>query len=233
MPKAGKFDFPFFDVDSTVNKLKKFHEVIGSDETTREIIADTLGMSITGGGFGDLIASMKKYGLVQIGGGKVIVTDRGKLAIYGEPREVEQAKSQAVKNIELFREIAKQYGKSPQTDQIKIFLRQKANVDIVKAKKIAPKVAKIYKKVAKYITSAEKLAPPTKEPMLKAPSFGRRDMIVQPEPSVVELLKIQFGDVYIQIPSDAKSLDSIRLAKDALDFMEQRLLKEQKEKKTN
>ena len=190
-------------------------------------------MSLKGGGFTYLMAAMEKYGLILTGGGNVTITERGKLALYGEPREIEQAKSQAVLNVELFRDIARQFGKNPQVDQVKIFLREKANVDITKAQKIAPRVATIYKKVAKYITSAEKLAPPTKEPMLKAPSFGRRDMIVQPEPSVVELLKIQFGDVYIQIPSDAKSLDSIKLAKDALDFMEQRLLKKQKEKKTD
>lgn len=189
-------------------------------------------MAIKGGGFTYLMAAMEKYGFILTGGGNVTITDRGKLALYGEPREIEQAKSQAVLNVELFRDIARQFGKNPQVDQIKIFLREKANVDIAKAQKIAPKVTKIYKKVAKYITSAEKLAPPIEEPMLKAPSLGRGDTIVQPEPSVVELLKIQFGDVYIQIPSDAKSLDSIKFAKDALEFMEQRLLKEQKEKKT-
>lgn len=231
IPKAGKYDYPFFDIDFAIKKVKEFHEIIGSDKTTREIVAETLGMAEKGGGFAYLIASMEKYGLIQTGGGNIIVTDRGKLAMYGEPREFEQARSQAVASVELFREIAKQYGKTPQTEQIKIFLRQKANVDIAKAQKIAPKVAKIYKKVSKYITSAEKLAPPSKEPISKVPSLGRRDMIVQPEPALVELLKIQFGDVYIQIPSDAKSLDSIKLAKDALEFMEQRLLKERKEQK--
>ena len=68
------------------------------------------------------------------------------------------------------------------------------------------------------------------EPKVEVPSFGRSDKIM-PEPSVVELLKIQFGDVYIQIPSDTKSLESIKLAKDALEFMEKRL-KEKKEQKT-
>ena len=215
-----------------MKKLKKFRETAGTDTVTRETVADTLHMAVKGGGFTYLIAAMEKYGLILTGGGNVTITERGKLALYGEPREIEQAKSQAVLNVELFRDIAKQFGKNPQVDQIKIFLREKANVDIAKAQKIAPKVTTIYKNVAKYITSAEKLAPPLKEPMAQAPSLGRRDMIVQPEPSVVELLKIQFGDVYIQIPSDKKSLDSIKLAKDALTFMEQRLLKEGKQQKT-
>jgi hypothetical protein len=214
-----------------LKKLKKIREIAGTDTVKRETVADTLHMALKGGGFTYVIAAMEKYGLILTGGGNVTITKRGKLALYGEPREIEQAKSQAVLNVELFRDIAKQFGKNPQVDQIKIFLREKANVDIAKAQKIAPKVATIYKKVSKYITSAEKLAPPTQEPKLEVPSLGRSDIMVQPEPSVVELLKIQFGDVYIQIPSDAKSLDSIKLAKDALEFMEQRLLKDKSEQK--
>jgi len=214
-----------------LKKLKRIRETAGADTVKRETVAETLHMAAKGGGFAYLVAAMEKYGFISTGGGNISITKRGQLSLYGEPREIEQAKSQAVLNIELFRDIAKQFGRNPQVDQIRIFLREKANVDITKAQKIAPKIATIYKKVAKYITSAEKLAPPIREPMAQGPSLGRRDMIVQPEPSVVELLKIQFGDIYIQIPSDKKSLDSIKLAKDALTFMEQRLLKEQKQEK--
>ena len=226
MPKAGKYDFPFYDVDSMVKKLKQVRETAGIDTVKRETVAETLHMAKKGGGFTYLIAAMENYGLIQTGGGNITLTERGKLAVFGEPREIEQAKQQAVLNVELFRDIAKQFGKNPQDDQIKIFLREKANVEIAKAQKIAPRVTTIYKKVSKYITSAEKLAPPTQEPKVGVPSFGRSDQIMQPEPSVVELLKIQFGDVYIQIPSDAKSLDSIKLAKDALEFMEKRLMEQ-------
>lgn len=233
IPNAGKYEYPFFDVDSVLKKLRDIRETAGTDTVKRETVAETLHMALKGGGFTYLMAAMEKYGFIQTGGGNVVITERGKIALYGEPREIEQAKSQAVLSVEMFRDIANQFGKNPQVEQVKIFLREKANVDIAKAQKIAPKVATIYKKVSKYITSAEKLAPPTHEPKVEVPSFGRGERVtmVQPEPSVVELLKIQFGDVYIQIPSDAKSLDSIKLAKDALEFMEQRLLKEVKEKK--
>ena len=233
LPKAGKYEFPYFDLDHVIDKLKEYYDVVRTDETTREVVAETLNMSKTGGGFLYLVSSMEKYGLVQTGGGNVTITKLGKTILYGEPSEIKKAKAEAVTKVDLFKELRDQYGKDAQLEQIRAFLRQKANVDVVKAQKIAPKVDKIYKKVSNYIIPAQKLVPPSKEPMLTVPSEGRRDMIVQPEPSVVELLKIQFGDVYIQIPSDAKSLDSIKLAKDALDFMEQRLLKKQKEKKTD
>jgi len=233
MPRVGKYECPFFDLDACIDKLKELHGKTQSYQIKRNLAADALNMAEKGGGFAYLISSMEKYGLIQTGGGDLTITDLGKIMMYGEPKEVEQAKSKAVINVELFGEIAQKYGKNPQTDQIKLFLRDKANIDVAKAEKMAKSVDKIYKKVAKYITSADNLAPPQPEPTrLEVPSLGRSDTItmVQPESSVVELLKIQFGDVYIQIPSDAKSLDSIKLAKDALEFMEKKL-KEKKEQK--
>jgi hypothetical protein len=237
MPKAGKYEYPFFDLDGCVDKLKLVHEATKSDQTTRTVVAEALNMVEKGGGFAYLISSMEKYGLIQTGGGNITVTELGKILMYGEPKEMEQAKSNAVANVELFREIAQKYGKTPQVEQIKLFLREKANVDVAKAQKLAQNIDTIYKKVSNYITSAEKLAPPSKEPMSRVPSLGpstgRSDTFMQPEQNKTELLKIQFGDVYIQVPSDTSSLESIRLAKDALEFMEQRLMKERKEKKTD
>jgi hypothetical protein len=234
MPKAGKYEYPFFDLDACISKLKELHGKTQSYQVARSLAADALNMSIKGGGFAYLIASMEKYGLIQTGGGDVTVTELGKILMYGELKEIDQAKSKAVANVELFRDIAQKYGKNPQIEQIKLFLREKANVDLAVAQKLAQNVDTIYKKVSNYITSAEKLAPPSKEPMARVPdlgpSTGRSDMFMQPEQSKTELLKIQFGDVYIQVPSDSSSLESIKLAKDALEFMENRL-KEKKDQK--
>jgi hypothetical protein len=232
MPKAGKYEYPFFDFDACLEKLKLFYEKTQSYQTTRSVVADALNMKEKGGGFAYLISSMEKYGLIHTGGGEVTVTELGKILMFGESKEVDQAKIRAVSNVELFREIAQKYGKNPQLEQIKMFLREKANVDIAKAQKIAPSVANIYKKVSNYITNANKLTPPSKEPMQGGPSLGRSDVSAEPEPSKKELLKIQFGEVYIQVPSGVGSLEAIKLAKDALTFMEQRLQEEMKEKKT-
>jgi hypothetical protein len=237
MPKAGKYEYPFFDLDTCVDKLKSLHEKTQNYQNTRSIVADALNMAEKGGGFLYLVASMEKYGLIQTGGGDATITELGKILMYGESKEVEQAKSKAIANVELFRELAQKYGSNPQVEQIKLFLREKANVDVAIAQKLAQKIDTIYKKVSNYITSAEKLTPPSKESMSRVPSLGpstgRSDTFMPSEQGKTELLKIQFGDVYIQVPSDASSLESIKLAKDALEFMEQRLHKEPKEKKTN
>ena len=230
MPLAGNYEYPYYDVDFALTRLKEIYDAVRSEQTTRSVVADALNMAEKGGGFTYLIAAIEKYGLIQTGGGNITITDLGKLAMFGEPKEVEHAKSKAAANVELFSEIASQYGKNPQLDQVTVFLRQKANVDIAKARKISPRVYKIYKKVANYITSAKKLAPTPKGSDSMLLGIGRRDKPMEPS-TKSELLKIEFGDVYIQLPSDVGSIEAIKLAKDALVFMEQRLLRKQKEKK--
>lgn len=229
MPKAGRYDYPFFDLDACVDKLREYYEILKTDETNREVVADTLGMKMKGGGFAYLISSMEKYGLVDTGGGNVTITKLGKTILYGEPSEIEQAKKKAVSNVNLFRELHERYGKDVQLEQIRAFLRQKANVDIAKAQKTAPKVDKIYKKVSNYIIPAKKLAPPS-ESVSKIPSIGRREMITQTEIGK-EPLKIQKGGLYIEISSDASTLENIEHAKDLLVFWENKLRNKQKKEK--
>jgi hypothetical protein len=219
------------DIDSVLSKLKKLYDVVKADEIERSVVAGSLSMAEKGGGFANLISDMEKYGFIETGGGKVIITDMGKLALFGTPAEIDHAKANAVSNIDLFRDLFQLYGVSPSVEQIKAFLRQKAFVDVVEAQKLAPKIDIIYKKLSKYITTAEspEIAPtPISE--VSGVGIGRGETMI-PEPKT-QPLKVQFGDVYIQVPADANSLESIKLAIDTLEFMRQRLQKEQKKDKT-
>jgi len=221
MPKAGKYDYPFFDLDSCIDKLREYHKIVQTDETTRVIMSETLHMSMTGGGFVNLISSMEKYGLIETGSNNVKITSFGKAILYGEPSEIQQAKKKAVSNIDLFRELYEQYGKDAQQEQIRVFLRQKANVDISKAEKIAKSIDIIYKKVLNYIVPAQKLGFPSL-------GSGRRDPITE---TTKEPLKIQKSGLYIEIASDPKQLENIEDAKEMLIFWEQRLKAKQKQEK--
>ena len=227
MPKAGKYDYPFFDIDHCVEKLQDYYEIVKTDETKRELVAENLGMSIKGGGFAYLMSSMEKYGLVKTGGGNITVTKLGKLLLYGESTEITLAKKRAVSSIALFRELHEQYGRNIQLEQIRAFLRQKANVDISKAQKIAEKVDRIYKNVSSHITPAKKLAPPSES----IPSLGRREISTQQEIGK-EPLKIQKGGLYIEISSDSNTLENIDHAKDLLAFWENKLRNKQKKEDT-
>ena len=222
MPKAGTFSYPINDVDAVIVKLKRLYEVVKTNEMERPVVAETLGMAERGGGFANLISDMEKYGFIQTGGGKVTITEMGKLALFGTPTEADHAKASAVTNIDLFRELCQLYGVTPTVEQIKAFLRQKAIVDVVEAQKLAPKIDTIYKKVSKYITSAES---PSAAPTPLSEDSGRREMMI-PDTGKTQPLKVQFGDVYIQVPADTDSLEAIKLAIDTLEFMKQRIQKE-------
>jgi hypothetical protein len=234
MPKVGTYSYPVNDIDTVLGKLRRFHDVAKTDVTERSIVAGSLNMAEKGGGFANLISDMEKYGFIEVGGGKVKITPNGKLALFGTPAEIEHAKTNAVTNIELFRELFRVYGGNPSMEQIKAFLRQKASLPVDEAQILAPKVDAIYKKVSNYITSAESpQAAPTPVNATGSigigasseASIGRRESMT-PE-TKTQPLKVQFGDVYIQIPADVNSLESIKLAIDTLEFMKHRLEKQQ------
>jgi hypothetical protein len=205
LPKAGKYDYPFFDLDSTLEKLKKAHDVIRSDEMDREVVASTLGMSITGGGFAYLVSSMEKFGFVKTGGGKLAMTERGKLALYGDDSEKKTMRSEGVLSVELFNELYSQYGRDVTIEQIKAFLRQKGNVPVEKAQNLAENVDKIYKNVANYIITADKLERPEVTPKAEmqqepqAPSLAVRRFDTQTENEKKDLIKVQIGSNYFEI----------------------------------
>jgi len=202
MPKAGKYDYPFFDLDACIEKLEQYYKIVQTDETSRELVAETLQMSMSGGGFVNLISSMEKYGLVETGKKNVTITSLGKSILFGEASEKEQTKKKAVSRIDLFRELYEQFGKDVTQEQIRAFLRQKGNVDISKAEKMAENIDTIYKKVSNYIILAKKLAPTFEGIDSKGSRFGRREIDTQNEEEKIDLLKIQYGNLYIEVPKE-------------------------------
>ena len=221
MPRAGKYDYPIFDLDSCIEKMIKFYQVLKSYEAERKVIAETLGMKALGGGFAYLISAMEKYGLIDTGQGKVVITDLGKTILHGESDEVAKAKSEAVQRLEIFNDMFEMYGVDVTEEQIRAFLRQKANAEIGEAQKTAPKIVAIYKRVSKYIKLAKTPARPSLAPPSEGGGVGRRETITPPEFAKSEPLKIQYGDVYIQVPPDDPK--AIALAIDALKFMQDRI----------
>ncbi len=208
MPKIGRYDVPFFDLDSAVEKLRKIHDVLRKDDMDRDVVASTLDMSMTGGGFSYLVSSMEKFGLIKTGGGKLTITEAGKLILYGNESERKEALSQAVLNVELFNEIYSQYGRDATLEQIKGHLRQYGNVPLERAQNLAEKVDKIYKNVVNYIVDAERLERPVEapapqsqmEPQAEPPSLVGRRFDTQLEKK--DLIKMQMGSTYFEFDKD-------------------------------
>ncbi len=216
MPKIGRYVYPVFDVDFALEKLREFRDTLKEDESTRTVLAETLGMSEKGGGFAHLVAAMEKYGLIRTGGGKIIVTDLGKTCIYGEEQEKEAGRTKAVANVELFHDIYSLHGPDAKVEQIRAFLRQKASADLAEAQSTASKVYKTYKKVANYLRPDDAVDHNTIAHEQPPQSFSENVSGLTKS----EALKIQYGDLYIQVPPDDEQ--AITLAIEALQFMRDR-----------
>lgn len=222
MPKAGKYDYPFFDLDLALEKLRTLHETLRQDEIDRSVVGETLGMAVRGGGFAYLISSMEKYGLIKTGGGKVTITPLGKIALYGEMEEKRRARNNAVFQVALFKELYEQYGKDVTEEQTRAFLRQKAFVDVAKAQKMAPQVNKMYKNLSKHISSAQ---PPSKPSTSMVEGEGRGETM----PILgTQALEIRYKGVVIQVPPD--DIEAVELAEKALAFMKKEMLEKKKTK---
>ena len=152
MPKAGKFEFPYRCLDDCVDYLRKSYDKTRTEVSSRDTFAESLGMSSRGGGFGYLIGSMSMYNLVETGGGAIKFTDLAKLILYGEPHEVATAKEKAVRSIALFAEIYDRFQTNFNEDQLRLFLRERAGVDIEEAKTLADGVQKILRRDLQYLT---------------------------------------------------------------------------------
>ncbi len=220
MPKAGKYDYPFYDLDSALEKLQMIHDTLRQDEVDRSVVAETLGMAERGGGFAYLISSMEKYGLVKTGGGKITITALGKVALYGESEEQQRARVNAVFQVALFKELFEQYGEGATEEQVRAFLRQKAFVDVAKAQTIAPIVNRMYKNLSRYISSAEAPTQPS-APMAKGE--GRSENLPAAE---TETLEIRYRGLFIQIPPN--DIEAVELAEKALAFLKKEMLEKKK-----
>ena len=226
MPNVGIYDYPSHDIDFCLEKLKTAHDKIRADEMQRDNVADMLGMSYRGGAFAGFISSIEKYGLVETAwGGKVTITDIGKLAIYGMLGEREKAKSDAVSNIELFQELYQKYGTNASEEQIRAFLRQEANVDIMKLQRMSEDVYKIYNNVAKYLIPVEQLEQVRE---MEPEGLDRRGEMVPDIDVKNQPLKLQFRGVYIQLPPD--DIEALEMAEKAIKFMKSVVEKSETEK---
>jgi hypothetical protein len=161
MPKAGRYDYPFRELDDCIEYLRKANELTKEHSFTREQFAAAIGQKVTGGGFAMLVGSMATYKLVDTGGGRVIYTDLAKKILHGLDKDKEVAKSQAARNIILFADIYDKFGASPTTEQLYRFLQDKANVDISEANHLAKEIGKLFNKVAIYLKTDASEVPAT------------------------------------------------------------------------
>ena len=151
-PKAGRYDYPTRTLDDCVDYLKKAWESSKSYVQPRDSFATAIKQSSKAGSFNQLVGSMAMFNLVETGGGEIRWTDIAKQIVHGKGEEVTKAKEQAARRITLFGDIYDKYGANFTDDNLRIFLKDNAVVDIAEANSLAPVVGKLLKKHVMYLT---------------------------------------------------------------------------------
>jgi len=152
MPKAGRYDYPSRDLDDCVEFLRTAYNNKKEYVMNRDSFAAAIGLSAKGGGFNLLVGSLSMFDLVDTGGGEIRYTDLAKTILFGEKDQIPKAMEEAVRKINLFAEVYDKYGANFTDDQLRLFLKDKAVVDIAEANSLAQTVGKSLKSHLKYLT---------------------------------------------------------------------------------
>lgn len=214
LPKAGKYDYPYRDLNDCIEYIRKANDIAKETSFSRDSFANAIGQSSRGGGYNLMVGSLAMYKLVDTGGGQIIYTDLAKKILHGLQKEQEESKAQAARNIILFADLYDKFGGSPSDEQIQLFLRDKANVDIVEAKEITKEVGKLFKKVAMYLK--------TNDTELSAKDDGGEKRMMQEQQdnqtvSSTESFKLGTG-LEIKLPKE-NTIEAWKKAKKAIDII--------------
>jgi hypothetical protein len=139
-------------------------------------------------GFGLLVSSMSMFGLIETGSGDIRYTQLGEIVLHGEPDEIANAKERAVRNIRVLADIFDKFGPNPTEEQIRIFLREKAFVEVSEASNLANAIGKLFKNCVQYLR-------PSKEGE-KRPLMGGERM--DNEIATYQLRTPDYGDIIIK-----------------------------------
>jgi len=138
-------------LDDCIDYLQKAYDKTKSFVMKRESFAEAIEQSPKGGGFGLLVGSMGMYKLIETGGGDIRYTELAKLALHGEPAERLDAREEAVRNVTLLADIYDKFGANVTEEQIRIFLREKAIVEVSEASELAIAIGKLLKSNGQYL----------------------------------------------------------------------------------
>jgi len=157
MARIGKYRYPVIDLDKAKEYLKVFMDKCKGDATRDVFVTEVLGLSPRSSRPIEIIAALSQYGLVTVSKGKITITERGKLAIYGEEDEQVKALAEAAKSVPLIRDYYAKYGSEVSIDKVRIFLREIAGAEVDEARREAPSIQRIISCGIKHITEAESM----------------------------------------------------------------------------
>src|SRR5438309_5257939 len=151
MAKLGQFDYPDYKFSRALEVVGKICDPSYRGEIGRSSLAELLQMSVKGGGFHMLLASIRDFGLIE-GSDQLRVTEIGKKAISGTLEEAERAKAEAFLNVGLFKELYQRSGTTvPEDEKLFVLLREITKEDPLKVKGQLKDVASTYSDGIRYL----------------------------------------------------------------------------------
>lgn len=232
--KLGIYHIPDLDPEKAVEYAKIIYD-FPEHRLSRQGFAEKLGIKRKSGWFGQILASLIKFGLAKVKGDETRTTELTEKLLNPKPNtnELKEAKWTIFNSIKLWEILyTKGIGKeSAEKEDFWVLLSEIEGIKGLDRKTVIKKTPSIQKRyiwALSYIGNADIERKPVK-PLLsppKASGLSRGEIIAQPETTTkTELLKIQYGDFYIQ----AKKED----AKDTLLFVAKKLGIKLIDKKTN
>ncbi|MGF3498680.1 MAG: hypothetical protein ACQXXL_03535 [Candidatus Methanosuratincola sp.] len=209
MPKIGIYDYPAIDLDEAIEYLKILKENCGGN-AKRETFSEAI--SKKGGWFNVIVGSMVDYGLIEVGQGRVRISELGTKILFGVSEDEKQtAKREAAEKIRLFSEISKTFPEGVDEQKLKLFLRDRTSADLETVNLESSKIYKIYSVTSKYLIPAEK---PSQKLQDEGPAGGKKIMgteIPMQVPSDVDLVvsSKDYGTIYVKDEIGVAFLDLI------------------------
>lgn len=143
MGKIGPYYYPDLQLGEGYNITKSIYD-FPQHSMSVKMMAEKLGISARGGWTGMIIASLKKYGLVD-GRGTLRATSLAeKLVNPKNNQEFIDAKKEIFEKIKLWTKIRKDYGQKALPSDFWAYLAEKIPVDRTIAQKKSEKIAKLY-----------------------------------------------------------------------------------------
>lgn len=228
--KIGKYSIPRFHLDSMLVATRKIYEQFNSDEISAEDIAPILGQKASSGGFLQKLADLRSYGLIEGKKDKIIVSELGKKATYGDDSEQTSAFEELVRNIPLWSKFLSKYGTSIKEENFWVDLARITGADRLESKKKAPAIRKAYLDDVKYTKSAGEPQTTLESGVVEGETAADRTWKMQVQSTAVKKASgyIWYPE-YGQSPIEIKDDLSFAIAEKVLEAIKLDLKKKQKE----
>ena len=196
---VGKYRYPVKGVDHVVGHLKRVIDRVPSRAERREF-AEALGMSLKSGNLFLLLSSMKMYGFIETGMGYIRITNLGRSVCSRDSNVAHRSKVEAVRRIELFRDLYDHIGREPDENKIISFLTEKVKMGKEEAYKKAKSILRVYRDVLPYLEAA----------------VSREDVVLEPEIEEEKLGTIKItvnadGFIFHKVlPFNKKGIESLQ-----------------------